>query len=95
MTEVEWAVSKKGDVLLAIPGSLGDAPASSYLSAFGKLHVRTEAGLEHVFVPNRSVALAIRRRSDILISEVSPSAETARTTRISTRSVPDLPGHAP
>lgn len=95
MVEVEWAVSTKGDVLLAIPGSLGDAPTSSYLSAFGKLHVRTEAGLEHVFVPNRSVALAIRKRSDILISEVSPGEESARTTRVTTRAVPGEMGVAP
>lgn len=93
--ETEWSVSRTGDVLLAIAGPLDAVPCSSYLSAFGKLHLRTQGGVEHVLSPGRSVTLAIRRRSDILVAEMTDDAQRARVTRISSRVVPDAPGISP
>ena len=82
-TEPEWAVNNRGDVMLVVSPFLASPPVRGAMVGRGSFVVESETGPPTRFSPDRKIAVALGRRSSVLLVEVDP-AGTTRTTSVPT-----------
>lgn len=65
----EWAINRKGEVMLALAAGLPGEPLDAHVTATGRIVLRMEGGGHETFTPNRKVASALRRQERLLVAE--------------------------